>query len=158
MQHVVVIRGTQLGGYPFVLILVGLLILTPISIWLWPADDARWLISAGVIACADVAAEMIARRTFVKVDGNRIRWSFRAPPDKGEEPVGNLRSVTIYPQGALLEFAAGSRLMVGINDFRNRDTMRVVEALRGLGVRIDDSRGPVESIINVLLGRTSTRH
>jgi len=93
----------------------------------------------------------------VEVNGERIRWSFRQPPDRGDEPVANLRSVTIYPaSGALLEFAGGNdRVMLGVGDFRTRDIIRVVEARRGLGVRVDDSKGPIESLINILLGRSS---
>jgi hypothetical protein len=159
MQRRIVIRGTQLGGYPFVLILVALPVLLTISIWLYPRELARWLISAGVLFIADLVLEAIGRRTFVEVKGERIRWSFRQPPTRGDEPIGNLRGVTIYPtSGALLEFAGGSgRVVLGSDDFRIRDITRVVEALRGLGVRVDDSRGPMESLLNILRGKSSAR-
>lgn len=160
MQRRVVIHGTQLGGYPFVLILVALLIITPISIWLYPADLPRWVVASALLLIADVGSEAIARRTFVEVDGVRIRWFFRQPSRRGgDEPVGNLRSVTIYPDsGALLEFAGDAdRVMVGVVDFRIRDITRVVEALRGLGAPVDESRGPMQSFINILVGTGSVR-
>lgn len=156
----VVIRGTMLGGYPFVLAPILLFIITPISIKLYPADSVRWLVTAGILLIINLASLAVVRRTFVRVDGERIRWSFRRPPSRGDEPVTNLRSVTIYPMsGALLEFAGGAgRLMLGIDDFRTRDILKVVAALRALGARIDDSRGPMEGLLNILLGRASSHH
>jgi len=153
MQRRVVIHGTMLGGYPFVLMAVALVVLTPVSIWLYPADRVRWLISAGFILMGLVFVVAILRRTFVEIYGERIRWFFRQPRSTGDEAVGNLRLVTLYPEsGALLEFAGGQRLVIGIVEFRNRDIIRVVETLRGLGVTIDDSRGPLASLIAILVG------
>src|SRR5229473_3201561 len=115
MQRRVVIHGTMLGGYPFVLMAVALVVLTPVSIWLCPADLVRWLISAGFILIGLVFLLAILRRTFVEIYGERIRWFFRQAQGPGEEAVGNLRLVTLYSEsGALLEFAGGRRLMIGI--------------------------------------------
>jgi hypothetical protein len=158
MQRRVVIHGTMLGGYPLVLIPVALGVLTSVSIWIYPAELVRWLISASVILMALVIWVAILRRTFVEIHGERIRWFFRQPQDAGDESVGNLRLVTLYPEsGALLEFADGRRLMIGIVDFRNRDIIRVAESLRGLGVTIDDSRGPLASLIAILVGTKRSR-
>jgi hypothetical protein len=143
MQRRIIIRGTVLGGYPFVLMLVALVVLTPVSVWLYPAELVRWLDSAVIILIGLVILIGILRRTVVEIQGERIRWFFRQPQDRGEEGVGNLRLITLYPEsGALLEFAGGRRLMIGIGDFRNRDIIRVVETLRGLGVAVDDSTRP----------------
>jgi hypothetical protein len=153
MQRRVVIHGTMLSGYPFVLIAVALVILLPVSIWLYPAELVKWLIRSGFILMGLVFVAAILYRTFVEINGERIRWFFRRPQSIGDEAVGNLRLVTLYPEsGALLEFAGGQRLMLGIGDFRNRDIIRVVEALRGLGVTIDDSRGPLASLMSILVG------
>jgi hypothetical protein len=153
MQRRVVIHETMLSGYPFVLIAVALVILLPVSIWLYPAELVKWLIRSGFILMGLVFVAAILYRTFVEINGERIRWFFRQPQSIGDEAVGNLRLVTLYPEsGALLEFAGGQRLMLGIGDFRNRDIIRVVEALRGLGVTIDDSRGPLASLMSILVG------
>jgi hypothetical protein len=158
MQRRVVIHGTMLGGYPLVLIAAAVGVLTPVSIWLYPAETLRWLISAGAILIGLVIMVAILRRTFVEIHAERIRWFFRQPQSRGDEPVGNLRLVTLYPEsGALLEFADGQRLMIGIGDFRNRDIIRVVEMVRGLGVLVDDSRGPLASLISILVGTKGYR-
>ena len=90
----VVIHGTMLGGYPSVLIPAAVGVLTPVSIWLYPAELVRWLISAGMILIGLVIMVAILRSTFVEIHADRIRWFFRQPQSLGEEGVDNLRLVT----------------------------------------------------------------
>lgn len=151
----VVIRGTMVGGYLVRAVVISALIGAVLGIWFYPAESARWLTAVGLPCIGAFLFEAISRRTFVEVEGERIRWFFREPRSQGDESVGSLRSVTLDPAaGALLEFAGGTGLvMVRIDDFRTRDIIRLVEALRGLGVQIDDSRGPMYSLIEILLGR-----
>jgi len=82
-------------------------------------------------------AEAISRRNVVQVSGDRIRWSFRQPPDKGDQALSNLRKVEVFPSGARLVFEQGM-VFASRAEFRRGDIKRFVEGLRGLGAQVVD--------------------
>ncbi len=138
------IHGSSLGGagLPGMLAFVGVIgainaVLT--RIWVRPAALTVWLILIGGAVLAILFVEAVCRRNIVVVGRNGIRWSFRAPPEKGDEPLSNLQRVEVFSSATRLVFkdrlAAVSRA-----DFRRRDINRLVETMRGLGVPINDMR------------------
>jgi hypothetical protein len=145
MERPLVIHGSFMGGYglPGTLALVGVLggIAAVLSrIWARPAALTLWLILMGVVVATIFIAEATSRRNVVEVSGDRIRWSFRQPPDHGDEPLPNLQRVDVFPSAVRLvfedDFVVASRA-----DFRRRDINRLVEALRQLGAQVSGS-GP----------------
>jgi len=146
MQRPLVINGSYMGGYglPGALALVGVLgaIAAILSrVWARPAALELWLIVMGVAVGTIIGAEAISRRNVVEVGADRIRWSFRQPPDHGEQPLTSLQKVEVFPSGARLvlqdRMVFASRV-----DFRRRDIKRLVEGLRALGAQVGDMGGP----------------
>jgi hypothetical protein len=96
-----------------------------------------WLILMGVVVGTIFVAEAISRRNVVEVSGDRVRWSFRQPPDKGDQPLSSLQKVEVFPSGARLVFEQGLVFASRV-DFRRRDIKSLVEGLRGLGAQVSD--------------------
>ena len=159
VDHGTVIRGSYMGGFGFPAGLTSVAILGGVAavlsrIWVRPAGLVLWLILMALVVGTIIGVEVIYRRSFLEVRDGQIRWSVRQPPRQGEESMGSLRSVTIHRSGALLDFTGGAGgVMLDIADFRRRDIIRIVDALRLSGVRVDDSSGPISSFIDALLGR-----
>src|SRR5712692_311690 len=142
MERPLVIHGSYMGGYglPGTLALVGVLgaIAAVLSrIWARPAALTLWLILMGVAVGTIFVAEAISRRNVVEVRGDRIRWSFRQPPVKGDQPVSSLQKVEVFPSGARLVFEA-SMVFASRAEFRRSDIERLVEGLRQLGALVSD--------------------
>ena len=142
MEQRLVIHGSTMGDYglPGMLAFVGVLgtieaVLT--RIWARPSALTVWVILIGVALATIFAVEAVNRRNVVEVSSERIRWSFRQPPESGDEPLSNLQKVEVFQSGARLVFEHGlvfaSRAM-----FRRRDIKRLVEGLQQLGVQISD--------------------
>jgi hypothetical protein len=146
MAGSVVIRGDQLGGYGLYLsagvIIVGAPLTALLSrVWVSRASLLLWVIVWIVFAGTLVAIEVILRRTFVEVTSDRVHWFFRQPRQQGEEPLTNLIRIETYPSAAVLFFNGGTgRITVGRTDFSSREINRVVEKLRGLGVRVESGQ------------------
>jgi hypothetical protein len=142
----VVIRGDQLGGYGLYVsagvIVVGAPLTALLSrVWHSRSSLLLWVIFWVVMAGALVAMQVIVRRTFVEVTRDRVRWFFRQPRQQGEEPLTNLIRIETYPSAAVLFFNGGTgRIAVGRPDFSSREINRVVETLRGLGVRVESGQ------------------
>lgn len=95
-----------------------------------------WLGLAIFLALVLVGAELVARRNFVELAGDRIRWSFLTPPEHGDKPLADLVQVEVEAEGdARLVFKKGPT-MVSTDVFRRRSVIRLVEALRAQGVEI----------------------
>jgi len=140
MERRLVIHGSTLGGYglPGLLAFVGVLgginaVLT--RIWARPAARTLWPIIVGGAVISILFVEAVNRRNILEVSGDRIRWSFRQPPVKGDQPLSGLRKVEVFPSGACLEFEVG-RVCATRDMFRRRDITRLVEALRQLGAQV----------------------
>ena len=112
-------------------------------IWIGPAALTMWVILIGGAVVAMFVVEAISRRNVVEVTGDRIRWSFRQPPDKGDQPMSSLQKVEVFPSGARLVFEQGL-VFASRADFRRRDIKRLVEGLRGLGAQISDTGSPLQ--------------
>ncbi len=145
MERRLVIHGSTLGGYglPGMLAFVGVLgginaVLT--RIWARPAALTLWLIIVGGAVLTILFVEAVNRRNIVEVSGDRIRWSFRQPPVKGDQPLSGLRKVEVFSSGACLEFEEG-RVCATRDMFRRRDINRLIEALRQLAAQVSGS-GP----------------
>ncbi len=144
MERPVVIHGSFLGGngLPGMLAFVGVIgginaVLT--RIWVRPAALTVWLILIGGALATILFVEAVCRRNIVAVGRNRIRWSFRQPPEKGDEPLSNLQRVEVFSSATRLVFK--DRLTaISRADFRRPDINRLVETLRGLGAPINDRR------------------
>ena len=142
MERPLVIHGSSMGGYglAWMLALVGVLggVAAVVSrIWARPAALTLWLILMGVAVGTIVVAEAISRRNVVEVSGDRIRWSFRQPPDQGDQPLSSLQKVEVFPSGARLVFEEGL-VFASRAEFRRSDIKRLAEGLRGLGARLSD--------------------
>ena len=140
MERRLVIHGSTLGGYglPGLLAFVGVLgginaVLT--RIWARPAARTLWLIIVGGAVISILFMEAVNRRNILEVSGDRIRWSFRQPPVKGDQPMSGLRKVEVFSSGACLEFEAG-RVCATRDMFRRRDITRLIEVLRQLGAQV----------------------
>ena len=134
------IRGTTLSGYglpgllAFVLIVAGAQALLT-QIWERPEALTIWLILVGGLVGMIFVVEAVNRRNVVEVSGDHIRWSLRQPPDKGDQPISNIRRVEVSPLGASLVFD-GHEVVARRVDFRRGDFARLVETLRGMGVQV----------------------
>jgi hypothetical protein len=144
MERRLVIRGSFMSGYGFpgLLAFVGAIgainaVLT--RIWASRVALTVWLIIIGGGVVAIFAVEAISRRNVVEVRGDRIRWSLRQPPDKGDQPISNLRRVEVFPAAACLVFVDCTVAASGV-DFRRSDLTRLVEGLRAMGATVDDLR------------------
>ena len=131
-----------MGGYglPGMLAFVGVIaaieaILT--RIWARPSALAVWIVIVGGALVGIFFMEAISRRNVVEVADERIRWSFRQPPEKGDEPISHLQRVEVLPSGARLVFMDGL-VFASRAQFRRRDIRRLVEGLRGLGADVND--------------------
>jgi len=143
MDQPVVIRGSTMGGFGTPVLLATIVVAAVITGLLSPITTSRrslflWLFLIGALSAAVVAFELVSRRNFVEVGGDRVRWFFRQPPEKGDEPLANLQWVELFP-------AAGARLvfrdrmaMVSLSDFPRRRVNRLVDRLRSLGVQVND--------------------
>lgn len=143
MDQPVVIRGSTMGGYGTPVGLAAIAVAAVMTGLLSPITTSRrslflWLFLVGALVVSVLAFELVSRRNFVKVGGDRVRWLFRQPPDKGDEPLANLQRVELF-------HAAGARLvfkdrmaMVGLSDFPRRRVNRLVDRLRDLGVQVND--------------------
>jgi hypothetical protein len=145
MERRFVIHGSTMGGYglPGMLAFVGALgaieaVLT--RIWARPAALTLWLIIVGGAVLTILFVEAVNRRNVVEVSGDRIRWSFRQPPVRGDHPLSDLRKVEVFSSGACLEFDEG-RVCATRDMFRRREINRLIEALRQLGAQVSGS-GP----------------
>ena len=147
MERDLVIHGSSMGGYglPGMLAFLGVLgTLAAVLDQIWVRRSALvvWLILIGVALATLVLVEAVNRRNVLEVKGDRIRWSFRQPSEKGAEPLSALRRVEVFPSGARLVFDRGmvfaSRAM-----FTPRDIRRLVNGLRGLGAEITQMGGAV---------------
>lgn len=135
-------RGSYLGGYglPGMLAFIGVIgaieaVLT--RIWIRPAALMLWVILIGGALVAMFVVEAISRRNMVEVSDDRIRWSFRQPPDKGDRPLSSLQKVEVFPSGARLVLQ-DRQVFASRAVFRRRDIKRFVEGLRGLGAQVND--------------------
>ena len=104
-------------------------------IWARPSALAGWLIVFGGGVVTIFALEMISRRNFVEVVGGRIRWFFRQPPERGDEPLASLQKVEVFPYAGRVVFMDGG-FVAGRDVFRRRDMNRLVETLRDLGAHV----------------------
>jgi hypothetical protein len=137
-----VIHGSFLGGYglPGMLAFVGVIaaiqsVLT--RIWARPSALAVWVVIVGGALLAVIFMEAVSRRNVVEVGDERIRWSFRAPPEKGDQPFSHLQRVEVFPSGARLVFIEGA-VFANRANFRPRDIKRLVDGLRSLGAQVND--------------------
>lgn len=142
MDRRLVIYGSYIGGYglPGALALVGVIaaiqaVLT--RIWARPSALAVWVVIVGGAVAAIFFAEVVSRRNVVEVADERIRWSFRAPPEKGDQPFSHLQRVEVFPSGARLIFIEGA-VFANRTNFRPRDIKRLVDGLRSLGAQVND--------------------
>jgi hypothetical protein len=145
MERDLVIHGSSLGGYgvPGMLAFLGVLgTFAAVLDQIWARRSALvvWLILIGAALAILILVEAVNRRNVVEVKGDRIRWSFRQPPDNGDQPLSALSRVEVFPSGARLVFDGGpvfaSRAM-----FTPRDIRRLVDGLRGLGAQVTQMGG-----------------
>ena len=140
MEHRTVIHGSYLGGYglPGMLAFVGVLgAIAALGSQIWARRSALvvWLVVFGGAVITIFVLELISRRNFVEVDGGRIRWFFRQPPEQGDEPLASLQKVEVFPSAVRVVFMDGG-FVAGRDDFRRSDLNRLVETLRDLGAHV----------------------
>lgn len=146
MKRRVVIHGAMLDGWVTPLGLLGIGIALLVTELLKPIKTGRslftWLALAAFLALVLIASELAWRRNVVELAGGRIRWSFRQPPERGDEPLENLQRVEVYAwSGARLIFKKGP-VMVSLSDFPRRRVNRLVSALRDVGTPVTEMPGP----------------
>jgi hypothetical protein len=142
MERGVVIHGSSMGGcgVPGMLAFLGVIgTVTAVldKIWVRRSALVEWLILIGVALAMLIVVEAVNRRNVVEVMGDRIRWSFRRPPENGDEPFSQLQRVELLPSGARLVFMEGP-VFASRAEFRRRDINRLVEALRRRGAQVSD--------------------
>ena len=142
MERGLVIHGSSIGGYgvPGMLAFLGVMgTVTAVldKIWVRRSALVVWLILIGAALAMLIVVEAVNRRNVVEVKGDRIRWSFRQPPEKGDEPLSHLQRVELLPSGARLVFMERP-VFASQTAFRRRDIKRLVEGLRRLGAEISD--------------------
>lgn len=142
MERGLVIHGSTMGGYgvPGMLAFLGVMgTVTAVldKIWVRRSAMVAWLILIGAALAILIFVEVVNRRNVVEVEGDRIRWSFRHPPEKGDEPLSHLQRVEVLPSGARLVFVEGP-VFASRTEFRRRDIERLVEELRRLGAQVSE--------------------
>jgi hypothetical protein len=142
MERGVVIHGSSIGGYgvPGMLAFLGVMgTVTAVldKIWVQPSALVAWLILIGAALAILIFVEAVNRRNVVEVKGDRIRWSFRQPPEKGDELLSHLQRVEVFPSGARLVFM-DRPVFASRAEFRRRDINELVEALRRRGAQVND--------------------
>lgn len=143
MERRVVIHGSNMGGYGTPGLLVVVAIVAVVTAALSPIRTNRtslgvWLFLIVAFLAAIVWMELTSRRNVVEVAGGRVRWSFRQPPEKGDEPLTNLQKVNLFPSsGAQLVFPH-KVAMVSRSDFTRGAVSRLVDALREGGTQVNE--------------------
>ena len=152
MERRLVIHGSFMGGYglPGLLAFVGIIgVIQAVlnRIWARPAALVVWLILIGGAVVVILVAEGISRRNVREVSGGRIRWSFRQPPEQGDQALSSLQKVEVFSSAARLVFE-DSLVVASRAVFRRRDINRLVEALRELGAQVTGGGLTWQSIRN----------
>ena len=137
MDRRVVIRS--FGGYllPGTIIFECLLLAVGAFISLhWHYSLGGFWVMSGLAFVSSLVFMAITSRTFIDVDGYRVRWSFRQPPEQGDKPLSDLLRVEVFPgSGARLVFRNGL-CMAGIDDFRWDQINHLTKALGEMGGQV----------------------
>ena len=145
VQPRLAIRGTIWGGYglpgflAFITVFGGLAGIFD-RVWLSSSAMIGWLLLYFSAVGSVFVFEAINRRNVLEISGDRIRWSFRQPPQQGDEPVSGLKNVEVSPSGARLVFDSAFVFASG-DMFRRRDIKRFVEELQRLGAQVSPQPG-----------------
>lgn len=134
-----IIHGSNLGGWALPIGFGAIVFALVVTELLKPIETLRslftWLGLAVFLALVLIGAELAARRNFVEVSDDHIRWSFMQPPERGDEHLADLVDVEVWPKtGAQLLFKT-RKTVVSLADFPRWRINRLVETLRGLGAQ-----------------------